>query len=107
MYNECTNSGHLVTLAAKFCMMVPNNFSISLTNKSMYQFNALSTKCHITVTLTGHSGIVGPKCETCLGSSCQHKQFVGSFQIFSKFVYPCQLGYKKLQNTNSKYIKYP
>jgi hypothetical protein len=26
--------------------MVPNNFSISLTNKNMYQFNALSTKCH-------------------------------------------------------------
>jgi len=24
--------------------------------------------------------------------------------MFSKFVYPCQLGSKKVQNTNSKYI---
>jgi len=90
------------SLATKFCMMVPNNFSVSLTNKNMYQFSALSTKCHITVRFTGHSRIVGPKCGNCLGSSSQHIRFGGGCKIFSKFVYPCQLGSKKLQNTNSK-----
>jgi len=63
----------------------------------MNQFNALSTKCHITVRFTGHSRTVGPKCGTCLGTSCQHIPFVGGFWIFTKFVYPCQLGSKKLK----------
>jgi len=77
MYMDAQFTGHLVTLAAKFCMMVPNNFSISLTNKNMYQFSALSTEYHITLRFTGHSRTVGPKCGTCLGSSCQHIQFRG------------------------------
>ena len=57
------------------------------------------------IRFTGYSRIVGPRCGTCLKSSFQDKQFGGGFWIFSKFVYPCQLGSKKLQNTNSKYIK--
>jgi len=79
--------------------------SFSIKYKDMDQFSALSTRCHITVRFTGYSRTVSPKCGACFGLTCQHIQFGGGFQIFSKFVYPCQLGSKKLRNTNSKYTK--
>jgi len=39
-------------------------------------FPSPTKKCHFTVRFTAQSRIVCPKCRTCPGSSCHHKQYV-------------------------------
>jgi hypothetical protein len=59
-------------LAAKFCTVAPNNFSMILSflfldTNICITSHASSRKCEITMRFTGHSRIMGPQYETTFG----------------------------------------
>ena len=89
------NPRGLVTQPTKLHRMMSNMSSVitatssSLHTKMCVSLHAPSRKCHIRVTFTGNSKIVGSQHVTCFTSPFWHLKFGSHSWISGKFVDPC------------------